>query len=96
MSALAKKERLELRVSSESKANIEAAAQISCISVSQFIAESALERAENIINEHRRIQLTEDAWQKVAQALDNPPAPNQRFRRAVERMSEDDVWKWDN
>lgn len=96
MSVSAKKERLELRVTPDLKASIEAAALICRISISQFIAESAFAHAEAVINEHRRIKLTEESWLQVAQALDNPPAPNERFRRAVERMSKDDTWKWDN
>ncbi|WP_312108997.1 type II toxin-antitoxin system TacA family antitoxin [Pantoea septica] len=96
MSALAKKERLEFRVSSDMKAEIETAAQFSRVSVSQFIADAALQRAETVINEHSRINLTEESWQAVMHALDNPPAPTERFRRAVDRMKEDSTWKWDN
>lgn len=96
MSARAKKERLELRVTAEFKANIEAAANIRRVTVSQFVADSAMERAESVIKENSRIKLTEESWHQVLQALDNPPAPNERLRRAVDRMSEESTWKWND
>lgn len=90
----AKSERMELRVSPDVRTEIETAAQLSHKSVSQFIAESALERAEAIIDEHSRIKIMEESWNAVRQALDNPIAPNEKLRRAVKRMNEDNTWKW--
>ncbi|KHJ67475.1 toxin-antitoxin system, antitoxin component [Pantoea rodasii] len=96
MAAATKKERLEFRVSSDMKADIETAAQLTRVSASQFIADSAYERAQAVISEHSRITLTDDAWNAMRLALDNPPAPNERFSRAVERMNEDSTWKWES
>ena len=94
MSSVAKNERLELRVSSDMKAEIETAAQISRVSVSQFIADSALARAETVISEHSRIKLTEASWDAVMDALENPPAPDERLRRAAARSREESTWEW--
>jgi len=96
MPALAKKERLELRLSADSKASIETAASLRRVTVSQFVAESAIERAETVIQENSRIKLTEESWNKVMHAIDSMPAPNERFQRAVERMDEESTWKWND
>ena len=95
MVALAKSERMELRISPDVKSEIETAAQLSRVSVSQFIADSAVQRAETIISEHSRIKLTEASWNAVMEALENPPAPNERLRRAAAISSEDKTWEWE-
>lgn len=96
MVAVTRKERLEFRVSADMKADIETAAQLVRVSASQFIAESAYERARNVIQEHSRIKLTDESWNAVRDALDNPPAPNKRFIDAVERMKKDSSWEWED
>lgn len=94
MGASAKSERMELRISPHDKQEIEQAAQLSRVSVSQFIADSARERAEQIINEHKRIQLTEASYKAVMEALENPPEPNERLRRAADLSRKDSTWEW--
>lgn len=94
MGSLAKSERLELRISPDVKSEIETAAQLSRVSVSQFIADAAMQRAETVINEHNRIKLTEESWNAVMDALENPPAPNERLRRAAARSREESTWEW--
>lgn len=94
MVAPAKTERLELRVSPDVKSEIETAAQLSYVSVSQFIADSAVQRAATVISEHTRIKLTEESWNAVMEALEDPPAPNERLRRAAARSREDSTWEW--
>lgn len=94
MGSLAKSERLELRISPDVKSEIETAAQLSRVSVSQFIADAAMQRAETVINEHNRIKLTEESWNAVMDALENPPAPDERLRRAAARSREESTWEW--
>lgn len=94
MPSVAKNERLEFRVSADMKAEIETAAQISRVSVSQFIADSALARAETVISEHSRIKLNEASWNAVMDALENPPAPDERLRRAAALSRKDATWEW--
>lgn len=93
MSASSKKERLEFRLSAEDKAVIEAAASLSGTSVSQFIVDASRARARTLLDEHRRIQLTEQGWQDVMAALDNPPAPNENLKRAVENLNNGEFWE---
>lgn len=94
MGASAKSERMELRISPDDKKEIEVAAQLSRVSVSQFIADSARERAESVISEHKRIQLTEASFNAVMDALENPPEPAERLRRAAALSRKDSTWEW--
>ncbi|HBM3023198.1 DUF1778 domain-containing protein [Klebsiella variicola] len=94
MAALAKTERMELRISPDVKSEIEIAAQLSRVCVSQFIADSAVQRAETVISEHNRIKLSEESWNAVMEALENPPAPNGRLRRATALSREESTWEW--
>lgn len=93
MSAQPKKERLEFRLSADDKVCIETAASLSKVSVSQFIVESARSRAQRLIEDHQRLKLTEQAWNSVIEALDNPPVPNEKLRRALARLEDDEIWQ---
>ncbi|NYY74493.1 hypothetical protein DMH88_09180 [Escherichia coli] len=54
---------------------IEEAAAISNQSVSQFMLNSASQRAAEVIEQHRRMILTEESRTRVMDALSNPPSP---------------------
>lgn len=58
MSAV-KKQRIDLRLTDDDKSMIEEAAAISNQSVSQFMLNSASQRAAEVIEQHRRMILTE-------------------------------------
>ncbi|EPO1792003.1 DUF1778 domain-containing protein [Cronobacter turicensis] len=93
MSAPSKKERLEFRLSAEDKAAIEAAASLSGTSVLQFIVNAACGSARTLLDEHHRIRLTEQGWQAVMAALENPPVPNEKLTRAVENRDNGEFWE---
>ncbi|EPR9083297.1 type II toxin-antitoxin system TacA family antitoxin [Cronobacter dublinensis] len=93
MPAPSKKDRLECRLSTEDKAAIEAAASLSNTSVSQFIVDAARARARVLLEEHHRIRLTEQGWHAVMAALDNPPAPNEKLKRAFESLDNGEFWE---
>lgn len=59
MSAV-KKQRIDLRLTDDDKSMIEEAAAISNQSVSQFMLNSASQRAAEVIEQHRRMILTEN------------------------------------
>lgn len=82
-----KKERIDIRLTDEAKSVIEEAAILSNQSVSQFVISSASERAEEVIEQHRRIVLCEDSWSLVMDAINNPGQPNERMKRAAERLN---------
>ncbi|EFC1481184.1 DUF1778 domain-containing protein [Escherichia coli] len=87
MSAL-KKQRIDLRLNEEDKHLIEEAAAMTNQSISQFMVSTALERAAEVIDHHRRLFLNEESWNMVMDAITNPPAPNDRLKRAANRLRE--------
>ncbi|EOV0678268.1 DUF1778 domain-containing protein [Cronobacter dublinensis] len=42
---------------------------------------------------HHRIRLTEQGWHAVMAALDNPPAPNEKLKRAFESLDNGEFWE---
>ncbi|ECC3553945.1 DUF1778 domain-containing protein [Salmonella enterica subsp. salamae] len=87
MSAL-KKQRIDLRLNEDDKHMIEEAAAITNQSISQFMVSTASERAAEVIDQHRRLLLNEESWNLVMDAITNPPAPNDRLKRAANRLRE--------
>jgi uncharacterized protein (DUF1778 family) len=87
MSAL-KKQRIDLRLSDEDKNMIEEAAAMSNQTITQFMVASASERAAEVIEQHRRLILNEESWNLVMDAISNPPAPNERLKRAARRLQD--------
>ncbi|OUC37094.1 hypothetical protein BJP35_2359 [Enterobacter sp. J49] len=85
MSAL-KKQRIDLRLNEDDKSMIEEAAAITNQSISQFMVSTASARAAEVIDQHRRLILNEESWNLVMDALCNPPAPNDRLKRAAKRL----------
>ncbi|TRL62662.1 DUF1778 domain-containing protein [Enterobacter hormaechei] len=87
MSAL-KKQRIDLRLNEDDKHMIEEAATMTNQSISQFMVSTASERAAEVIDQHRRLLLNEESWNLVMDAIINPPAPNDRLKRAANRLRE--------
>ncbi|EBW6041020.1 DUF1778 domain-containing protein [Salmonella enterica subsp. enterica] len=87
MSAL-KKQRIDLRLNEDDKHMIEEAAAMTNQSISQFMVSTASERAAEVIDQHRRLLLNEGSWNLVMDAITNPPAPNDRLKRAANRLRE--------
>ena len=83
---LLKKQRIDLRLTDDDKSMIEEAAAISNQSVSQFMLNSASQRAAEVIEQHRRMILTEESWTRVMDALSNPPSPGEKLKRAAKRL----------
>ncbi|HBZ8783594.1 TPA: DUF1778 domain-containing protein [Escherichia coli] len=85
MSAL-KKQRIDLRLTDDDKSIIEEAAAMSNQSITQFMVSSASERAVKVIEQHRRLVLNKESWNLVMDAISNPPAPNDKLKRAADRL----------
>lgn len=85
MSAV-KKQRIDLRLTDDDKSMIEEAAAISNQSVSQFMLNSASQRAAEVIEQHRRVILNEESWTRVMDALSNPQSPGEKLKRAAKRL----------
>ncbi len=59
------------------------AAELSGATLNQFVVQSALEKANSIIEQERVLNLTYDDARIVFQAIENPPEPNDNMMRAA-------------
>jgi uncharacterized protein (DUF1778 family) len=73
--------KLDLRLSPEAKEKLQAAARVSRRSVSEFVLESALVRAEETLTDRTRFGLDADQWKAFLAALDAPPRDLPRLKR---------------
>ena len=74
-------EKLDLRLTLEAKMALQAAAAASNRSVSEFVLESALARADEALAERRHFRLSPAQWKEFLAALDAPPRPLPRLKR---------------
>lgn len=88
MSAL-KKERVELRVTSEEKRALEEAALLSNTTVSRFIAETVAQKVESVIAEQKRLIVAHEQWEDVMSALQNPAEPTELMKEILGSSMED-------
>jgi len=82
-SAGSRKERLEARISAEQKEMLVRAAALQGRTLTEFIVQNLQEAARQAILEHERLELAAQDREVFCQALLNPPAPNDRLRRAA-------------
>ena len=83
----ARNTRLGLRLSPEARQVLDAAAQAARRSVSEFVLESALARAEETLADRRRFELDASQWEAFMAALDAPPRDLPRLRRLFREPS---------
>jgi uncharacterized protein (DUF1778 family) len=79
--------KLDLRLTPEDKQRLQAAATASRRSVSEFVLESALVRAEEILADRTRFGLNAEQWKAFLAALDTPPRDPPRLRRLLQEPS---------
>ena len=80
-------EKLDLRLTRKAKRTLFAAAEASHRSVSDFVLQSALERAEETLADRRVFYLNAKQWAAFQAALDAPPRPLPRLRRLLREPS---------
>jgi uncharacterized protein (DUF1778 family) len=83
--------KLDLRLSREAKARLNAAAALRHQSVSQFVLESALGRADETLAERQRFTLDVEQWTAFMAALDAPSRPAPRLERLFRDTSSFEV-----
>jgi len=76
-------EKLDLRLTRDAKRALQAAAAVSRRSVSEFVLESALARADEALAERRTFGLNATEWKAFLAALDAPPRPLPRLERLL-------------
>lgn len=76
-------EKLDLRLTRNAKRALKAAAAASHRSVSEFVLESALARADEALADRRTFDLSAAQWKAFMAALDAPPRPLPRLERLL-------------
>jgi uncharacterized protein (DUF1778 family) len=80
-------EKLDLRLTPEAKRTLFAAAQATRRSVSDFVLESALTRAQETLADRSRFGLNTEQWKAFQEALDAPPRELPRLKRLFQEPS---------
>ena len=81
--------RVELKTTSNSKDLLREAASAAGLDLSAFILNAAIERAETVLDNQRRRQLSESSWQQVNQLLSEPAAPTLALKALMRRKKTD-------
>lgn len=78
-----RQERVSLRLSPQSKRKLERAAAYSDKTLTDFVVDVALQKAEAVVREHEMITLTPEEWERFQEMLLNPPEPNEKLKEAL-------------
>lgn len=76
-------EKLDLRLTPSAKRVLQTAARAARRSVSEFVLESALARAEETLPDRQRFGLNAEQWAAFQAALDAPPRPAPRLAKLL-------------
>jgi len=82
------KERISARVPKHAYQALTHAAEISGATLNQFLVQAALEKAQIIIEKNRTIKLSTRSAKVFFDALENPPKPKGRLKRAMKFYKE--------
>jgi uncharacterized protein (DUF1778 family) len=80
-------EKLDLRLTPAAKQVLYSAAATAHRSVSDFVLESALARAEETLTDRRHFGLNSEQWEAFMAALDAPPRRHARLERLLNEPS---------
>lgn len=86
-SSQTRNEKLDLRLTPSAKRVLQTAALVANKSVSEFVLESALARAEETLPDRRRFGLTTDQWEAFQAALAARPRPAPRLAKLLREKS---------
>jgi uncharacterized protein (DUF1778 family) len=78
-------EKLDLRLTTEAKLTLNAAAAAAQRSVSEFVLESALARASETLPDRTAFALNAGQWEAFSAALDAPPRPLPQLAKLLRR-----------
>jgi uncharacterized protein (DUF1778 family) len=80
-------EKLDLRLTPSAKRALQVAAMAAHRSVSEFVLESALARAEETLPDRQRFGLSAKQWESFQAALSAPPRSAPRLARLLNKPS---------
>ena len=78
-------DRIVSRIPRSNRIIIEKAAAVYGATVNQFIVQTALDRATEILQREELLKLSEKDARLFLEALDNPPAPNAHLIKAMQQ-----------
>ncbi len=82
--ALRRTEKLDVRLSPATKSKLQAAAAAAHRSMSDFVLESALSRADEVLADQTRFVLGDEQWNAFQALLDAPVRPLPRLKALLE------------
>ncbi len=80
-------EKLDLRLTRTAKRTLQNAAQASHKTLSDFVLESALSRADSVLADRQVFRLDASRWSAFMAALDAPTKPRPRLARLLNEPS---------
>jgi len=80
-------EKLDLRLTPSAKRTLQFAASAAHRSVSEFVLESAIARAQETLPDRQRFGLDAEQWEAFQSALSAPPRPAPRLARLLKKPS---------
>jgi uncharacterized protein (DUF1778 family) len=80
-------EKIDLRVTRSVKRVLQIAASAAQRSVSEFVLESAMARAEETLPDRRHFGLDAEQWAAFQAALDSPPRSTPRLKSLLQKPS---------
>jgi len=88
MSRTISEERIPARMPTAVYERLVEAAQAVGATLNQFLVQSALEKANAILEEERTIKLSAASSEALFAIMENPPEPNEYLKRAMQRRQE--------
>jgi uncharacterized protein (DUF1778 family) len=80
-------EKIDLRLTAQAKRVLQSAAEASHKTLSDFVLESALARADSVLAERQVFRLDAKRWKAFMAALDAPPKARPRLARLLSEPS---------
>ena len=76
-------DRISLRLSPQAKRKLERAAAYSDKTLTDFVVDVALQKADAILREHEVITLSAEEWERFQALLSQPPKPNKKLKQTL-------------
>ncbi len=84
----AKQDRIGARVPHEVYETLCRAAELSGATINQFLVQSALKEAQAVIEREQVIRMSARDWDWMLNLLENPAAPNDKLKAAMDRYQQ--------
>jgi uncharacterized protein (DUF1778 family) len=81
--SLPRSDKLDIRISPDAKRLLQEAARERHTTISQFVIDSALGAAHDVLAERTRVGLGSKQWARFMKALDAPPRRHARMERLL-------------